>query len=263
MGDETPEIMTPLVFLATFVVVFALVFGYTSSMFTGDDADDSDPYISREFDPEDIAENTFWYNSYDTQSGYYVNTTDWNTYWSPGGWFGTEPVHDEGAEYEFDSDSTESPDQTVHVYPLGEQVGDEHDEWDNTIMFYQSWGWWDLEYEFVTFDKIIENAVIKSKNVQSKVSIDLKGTMTVWFMFPLGSDIGTVLNSHTGFTIVLGQSLIDAVESTQNIWNTMTALLTFHLDTGSSMVNTLIAIPIWIMIAYITFAIVTRLIPFL
>lgn len=257
---EDDAILRSIVFVVAFSALFSFIFAYTSPMFMASEPPDENSWISANFDPEQIASTTFWTN--DGNSSYNITSAfEWNTYLTRSSIFNTESgmTHD-GDEIEFSSDR-----QTVRVYPVHDvappPVGENNLAVENSFIVYQQWGWWDREWETITFDAVMMNMESNAKNQQSTVHIDLKSGMDVWFIFPLNSDPMALMTLGYGFTIVVGQSLLDAIEGSQNVWNAISGLLTFSIDTGYSILNYLISLPIYLTIAYITLTVVAKLIP--
>lgn len=262
MADDDAAILKSIVFIVAFSALFSFVFAYAAPMFDASSPPDTNSWISANFDPADIAETTFW----ETGGEASFNMTDdfdWNSYVEKPGVFNYGERSHDGDQIEFDS----ADGQTVHVFPIATAdtgfVGTIENNMaiSDSFLIYQEWGWWDHEWESITFDNIINALTPHGQNKQAKIHIDLKSGMDVWFLFPVGADAEAALEAGTGFTIVVGQSMLDAAEGSQNIWNTLSGLLTFNIDTGYSILNYLISLPIWITIAYVTVVVVSKLIP--
>lgn len=261
MADDDISLMKAMIFVVAFSALFAFIFAYTSPVFSAGDPPESNSWLSRNFDPSQIADTTFW--ECDGFTGYNVTSDfDWNTYVEKPGVinFG-ERAHD-GDSFEFTSAGN-----AVQIFPMATVdngiLGDIQRNMgvSDSFLFYQEWGWWDHEWDSITFLQIVTSINTYGDNQQAKLTIDLKEGMTVWFLFPAGSDVMSLLESGSGFTVSLGQSTLQAVEGSQNIWNALTGIITFNIDTGIPVLNYLISLPIWICIAYITFSVVTRIIP--
>jgi hypothetical protein len=263
MADDEGLLKT-VVFIGTFAIMFTLLFAYASPLFSASSPPSSNSWITSNFEADDVATTNFWENDGNTSFNM-TSDFEWDNYVTEPPMTNTRSgLATDGDEIEFTSDG-----QTVHVYPVSEidvnagliiPVGNNIAD-GNSFLIYQQWGWWDHEWETITFDTIVNNIETSSKNVQSKIHIDLKGGMDVWFVFSVGANARALLELGYGFTIVIGQSLLDAAEASQNIWNVITGLLTFNIDTGNDILNVMVCLPITISVAYITLIIVSKLIP--
>jgi len=99
---------------------------------------------------------------------------------------------------------------------------------------------------------------------KANIHIDLRGGMNIYFIFPIGTTVNNaraILNLGYGFKIALAQSFIDEAESANNVWNALTGLLTFSIETGVWILDYLISVPVYAAIAFIVFYIIKELIP--
>jgi hypothetical protein len=55
----------------------------------------------------------------------------------------------------------------------------------------------------------------------------------------------------------------DQVNTQYNAWNLISMILFFQMPDVHPLINVIIAIPIWVTIAYLVFTLITKLIPFL
>lgn len=270
MADDG-NVMRAVTFLIVFSFIFSFMFAYSSSAFSGGPTPNEDDFIKRNFSPEELGTMTIWENDADgtgndTIGGYAHNVTDTTTWGSEvivPLWNG-EPECD-GTRFDFYNPDNE---QHVRVYPIGDD-----DTWSgnkdiatitNCFVVYEQWGWWDKEWELISFGLIIQNLKTTDEGVKSGVHVDLKGGMDIYFLFPVGTTAASALAILTvgyGFHIVVAQSYIDELESGNNVWNSLTGLLTFSIDTGFWILDYIISLPIYAAIAFIAFYIIKELIP--
>jgi hypothetical protein len=256
MADEGIGLMRAIVFVVSFSALFAFIFIYASPIFNSGSGPTDNDFINQNFNIEEIGSITFW----DCDDYNLTGSTEWNTWVYATDITTTNPAHD-GSRFDYTDGSN-----TVRVYPMGPDT-DNDVSVANSFFIYQ--GWWsayvihNAEWETITFTAILQNLEYGDNNINAEFHIDLKGGFNVWFIFPTGSHPSALLDAGSGFAVVVGQSVLDATESTQNIWSALSNLITFNIDTGYDILNYLIGLPIWITIAYIAFALVKELIPFL
>lgn len=266
MADDA-SVMKAIVFIVVFSAVFSFLYAYSSSAFMSSIDPQEDDFLVRNFSPEEIATMTFWEND-SAGTGYIhsvTETTTWGTYVNKVPYFGGEPMCD-GTRFDY---YHPTDDQHVRFYPIKSGLGEGKSPSNMApqsegFLVYQHWGWWDEEYEWITFERVVMNLQTTDEGVKSNVHIDLKGGMNVYFIFPLGSTVDTVrasLDVGYGFQVAIAQSIIDETNSASNAWNALTGLLTFSIDTGYWILNYLISLPIYASIAFIAFYIIKELIP--
>lgn len=249
MADDDSSLMKSIVFVVAFAALFGFLFSYSSNIFTGADPPEQSDFISTNFDIADIGTTTFWTQDNGSEFIEVTESTQYNTLVTWGTWNGF--IIADGDDLDFH----QAP-ETVHIFPMTYDAIHA-----DSFLVFQEWGLWDKDGEYITFQTILGNIVETEKNLQASIHLDLQAGITIWFIFPIDSDPETLLYDHSGFTIALGQSLIDATNSANNMWAVITGLLTFNIDTGIPLVNYLISIPIWISIAFIVYSILSRLIP--
>jgi len=265
MADDS-SVMKAIVILIAFSALFSFMYAYSSAAFGDANDPQEDDFLSRHFSPEEMASMTFWTND-SAHTGYIhsiTHTTTWGTYVNEP-LFNGEPACD-GTRLDF---YHPTDDLRVRIYPIsGNDDFEDGDinmvNSDEGFLCFQQWGWWDKEWEWISFDRVILNLKTTDQGIKSDVHIDLKGGMNVYFIFPLGTtseNVMAILNSGYGFQIALAQSFIDETESASNAWNALSGLLTFSIDTGYWIVDYLISVPIYASIAFIAFYIIKELIP--
>jgi len=265
MADDG-NVMKAIVFLIVFSALFSFMYAYSSAAFKSGDTPNSDDYIKRHFSPEEMASMTFWTNN-SAHTGYIhsvTKSTNWGTYVNEPLFTG-EPACD-GTRFDFYHPTA---DQRVRVYPISGNTDFETDDInmvnaDEGFLCYQQWGWWDKEWEWISFERVLLNLKTTDEGVKANVHIDLKGGMNIYFLFPVGTtseNAKAIMESGFGFEIAMAQSFIDETESASNAWNALTGLLTFSIDTGFWILDYLISVPIYACIAFIAFYIIKELIP--
>jgi hypothetical protein len=265
MADDA-SVMKAIVFIVVFSAVFSFLYAYSSAAFMSSIDPQEDDYLVRNFSPEEIATMTFWEND-SVGSGYIhsmTESTNWGTYVIEP-LFKGEPSCD-GSRYDF---YHPTDGQHVRFYPISGNTDYEDDDVNMVndyegFLVYQQWGWWDKEWEWISFERVVMNLQKTDEGVKSNIHVDLKGGMNVYFIFPLGSTVDTVrvsLDVGYGFQVAIAQSIIDETNSASNAWNALTGLLTFNIDTGFWILDYLISVPIYASIAFIAFYIIKELIP--
>jgi len=264
---DDSNMMRAITFLIVFSMLFSFMYAYSSAIFAADDPPETDDFVCQHFSPEEIASMTFWENS--SAGGGYIhnvtNTTTWGTYVYEPVLTINEPACD-GTRFDF---YHPSEDQRVRVYPIRGNTDFEDNDLNMVnaaegFLVYQQWGWWDREYEWISFDRIILNMKTTDQGPKANIHIDLRGGMNIYFIFPIGTTVNNaraILNLGYGFKIALAQSFIDEAESANNVWNALTGLLTFSIETGVWILDYLISVPVYAAIAFIVFYIIKELIP--
>lgn len=265
MADDA-SVMKAIVFIVAFSAVFSFMYAYAGAAFGPSSDPQEDDFLARNFSPEELATMTFWENAEGSGSYFHSITgaTTWGTYVKET--FGTSENPCDGSRYDFYHPSNG---QRVKFYPISGNTDFEKDDINlvdaaEGFLVYQSWGWWDQEWEWISFERVMMNFKITNENSVSNVHIDLKGGMNVYFIFSVGTTsygAKTALDEGEGFQISIAQSIIDETNSASNAWNALSGLLTFSIDTGFWILDYLISIPIYASIAFIAFYIIKELIP--
>ena len=264
MADDESSILKSMVFVVAFSAIFGLLFAYSSPIFGAPDPPDPSDFITRNFDPETIGTTTFFYDpGNDNFQG--VNITelvDWNSYV-------TYPIIN-GAPSS-DGDYWELTDgvDTIRIYPVGPDADGPKGQdmaLADSFLIYEQWGLWSRDYESISFNAIISAAQQTESGYEARFTVDLDEKVTLWFIFntEIFDDDLTVadfLEMGWGYQIVIGQSLLDAAEGSQNIWGAISGIMTFNIKTGIAVLDFLISLPIWVTITYITLTVVSKLIP--
>jgi hypothetical protein len=116
----------------------------------------------------------------------------------------------------------------------------------------------------VSYGDIEKNIKTVNGVQRSEVIINVGQPYTVFFIFPMNSTVDILLKTHTGYSIVLGQSQAQAMAAQQNnAWNYVTGILTFNMPnggTGVSWFDFMISATIDAAILFIAFWAITRLI---
>jgi hypothetical protein len=160
--------------------------------------------------------------------------------------------------------------ETVHGYLVASYfnlrlgAGGFTDAINDAWIFWAHTGIWDSHWCSVSYGDIEKNIKTVNGVQRSEVVINVGQPYTVFFIFPMNSTVDILLKTHTGYSIVLGQSQAQALAAQQNnAWNYVTGILTFNMPnggTGVSWFDFMISATIDAAILFIAFWAITRLI---
>ncbi len=258
-GDEegSGKMMGVVVFASMFVILFALFQSMFISITPGSTSisDNVSPEI-KSFDASTLVTYQFF------------NTTGGgNLYNITADMYGTEidiPANALSGNHP-DTDATElgwDVDGTgdgVYMYPLkdwtddGTYRGDSFVIWDKT-------GWFDSNSEYITKSMILQNLQQYTNYQQSKVSIHVGLSFSVFFTFPKEDSVSADLDARSGFSVAIGQSELDQASDKSDMIGMVTDLLTFNVNTGNQYLDILIVVPIGIAYVWIGIWLLTRII---
>ena len=132
-----------------------------------------------------------------------------------------------------------------------------------TWVFWSSYGWWDAKTIEVSFGTIMS----LYSDGKSSVTIDMgMASYTVFFVFGSNATASAALaslNSNTGYSVTMGQSLIQATQAMRNdVFGFVASIITFSpgkYSTGDPWIDFMISSAIDVCILWIAFWAVTRI----
>ncbi len=250
-GDAgSGTMMSTVVYISTFVVVFSLLLGYSAPLlFSGADA--SIPSERpRGFDASGYATVNFFETTNDQYAYTMVPAYYGSFILPPLTFIGDNGLGPTATDAKKDL-SYDAGDFKVFMYPLTN--GDVSEFW-----FFSHTGWWDAHTDVVTETDIITKVV----DGRAEVPISVGGSFTVYFTFPKAHDASYYLDLRSGFNETIGQSLLNATKDSMSFWNVITGLLTFNLPnggTGIPLIDIAISVAFISCCAFILFWAATRI----
>lgn len=158
----------------------------------------------------------------------------------------------------------ETRDTNLYLYIIenntfyeGASSNSEHRKYQNYFLFYRHVGWWDQYWKAISYDLILEKA---QKN-SSLISFKLDRNYTLMIKTDTYNFTEDFLNYN--YAIYIGKQYTDQVADMQHMdfFSVIGELLTASIPNTHPIVSLMIAIPIWIAIAFIIFTLIERLVP--
>jgi hypothetical protein len=250
-GDEgAGKMMGTVVFVAAFLIVIVFMLSSFGQIISKDESYNAVELTARGFSAADMATYDFYVNSEGNKI--YNVTTDMV---ADSISIATITVFDDSLPRvtggRDDMWFVTADDLKIHFYVMN---------WEEIIFWYHD-GWWDSHT--AKFDK--DDIVAAAKPVNGVMRATLPfGPYTAFVIFPNGTSVASVLESHEGYSVSVGQSSFQAYEqSANNAWNYVTGILTFDMPgdgTGVQMFDVMISVVVYAGILFIAFWAITRVI---
>jgi hypothetical protein len=269
-GDEgSAGMMRTVVWVASFVAVFALLSGFMMAIHPSNDFN-GDTSISTDisyFNQATLATYTFYNtswggNAWEVQKDMYCYNLKSATAADP-----PSPQGGDNNTATFDS----IPEIRMYMYSWYALSGSHYAEYNKSMAFKtDSLIFWnhagiigqDNHYVYIPFKFILGSVKDCGGYQQAKITIQLDRAYTVFVTFDKGDDVEMTLESQEGFSVAIARSITDIASdsSKADVWTIMLGVLTFNVDTGNDITNMMIIIPVGTAYLFIGFWAITRLV---
>ena len=270
-GDEgSGGMMKAVVFVAAFLAAILVLMSQLSPILTPGTGTADNQATIKGFSASDLAEMTIFNNSDGRQLYNATPAMRAGSIVLPSISFGNNPIISGGG---WGNMSWSANGQTVRGYLVASyfnlRVGSGgftaaiNDAW----IFWTHTGLWDVHWTAISYGDIEKNIKVANNAQRSDVLISIGQGYTASFIFPMNAtaqQVDTLLKTHTGYSITLGQTHVQATQATQNnAWNYISGIMLFQLPnggTGSWLINFMISFTVDACLAFIAFWAITRLI---
>jgi hypothetical protein len=274
--DPGDNLLRPLVFMVSFLAFFVIMVAMAGPLLTpGSTHTYTDSPYGTEFDAGFLSTNNIWDIGGGGGYNHTMSADDYHSWWRMGGTIINYYFTDFNEFQDFSN--PDPPNQYFRTFTVlnnnngGGLLGsasleEDYNSVPNYTVVQYNYGWWDNTYRLFSFETVWANWDSTRHEAIVQVSLP-KLTFDLHFVpHNQGSNLDALkndMNNGYNWTMYVSRGVLqEAQDNTGDVWGMMAKLLTFNIVTGNAFLSSIIAIPIWVAVAYVIYRLVVMIIPF-